>query len=148
MTEAKSSPTVPAHSKTPSTASSINSSPRDSDEFSLGDSPTAAAPTNLTRERNRLTLRAYLRHLLSTPLIASSDLLRNFLLEPPTELSREEQADVLAREEMDRVREREAQRFRDEVEGRVRELDSYLRKFKDELVKRGMFCSLVDRLMV
>lgn len=98
--------------------------------------PSSPMPT-LARERNRLTLRAYLRHLLSHPAIASSDTLQTFLLSQPTQLSAQEQRDVLAREEMDRVREEEATRFREQVEERVRQLDSYLRAFKTELVKKG-----------
>jgi hypothetical protein len=41
------------------------------------------------------------------------------------------------REEMDRMREEEGKRFKQEVEDRVRDLDEHLRGFRDELVKRG-----------
>ncbi|KAJ8292902.1 PX domain-containing protein [Rhodotorula toruloides] len=90
---------------------------------------------SLARERNRLTLRAYLRSLLSNPVIAASDAFQSFLLESPIQLTPAEEQDVLIREEMDRIREQEMKSFRAEVEERVEELEGYLRKFREELVK-------------
>lgn len=92
---------------------------------------------SLARERNRLTLRAYLHHLLGNPVVASSTTLRDFLLDEPIVLSEQEKRDVEVREEMDRMREEEGKRFKQEVEDRVRDLDEHLRGFRDELVKRG-----------
>jgi hypothetical protein len=93
-------------------------------------------PMTLARERNRLTLRAYIRHLLNQPAIASSDTLRTFLLDQPTHLSEQELHDIAARDEMDRAREAEVAKFKSEVEGRVKDLEVHLRAFKDELVKQ------------
>ncbi len=90
---------------------------------------------SLARERNRLTLRAYLRSILANPVLASSDAFQSFLLESPIEMTPKEQQDVLIREEMDRIREQEMRSFRAEVEERVEELEGYLRKFREELVK-------------
>jgi hypothetical protein len=90
---------------------------------------------SLARERNRLTLRAYLRTLLLNPVIASSDAFQSFLMESPIELTPQEIKDVEVREEMDRIREEEARSFRAEVEERVAELEGYIRKFREELVK-------------
>ena len=90
---------------------------------------------SLARERNRLTLRAYLRSILANPVLASSDAFQSFLLESPIEMNPKEQQDVLIREEMDRIREQEMRSFRAEVEERVEELEGYLRKFREELVK-------------
>lgn len=50
-------------------------------------------------------------------------------------MSPKEKQDVLIREEMDRIREQEMRSFRAEVEERVEELELYLRKFREELVK-------------
>jgi hypothetical protein len=38
---------------------------------------------------------------------------------------------------MDRMREQEVLQFKQEVDERVKELESYLRSFKEELVKEG-----------
>ncbi|KAH9807467.1 hypothetical protein DFH28DRAFT_1006040 [Melampsora americana] len=97
--------------------------------------PTAGSPIHFTRERNRLTLRAYLHRLLNKPEVSNSELLRSFLIDHPIELTSNEKQDVEARAAMDRAREKEHLRFKAEVEGRVRELDQYLRGFREELVK-------------
>ncbi|OAV88637.1 hypothetical protein PTTG_07059, partial [Puccinia triticina 1-1 BBBD Race 1] len=105
-------------------------------------SPTLAGedthhPTKIhfIREHNRLTLRAYLHRLLTRPEICNSDELYRFLTDQPIELSPEERHDAENREAIDRARENEKSRFRLEVEGRVKELDDYLRGFREELVK-------------
>ena len=90
---------------------------------------------SLARERNRLTLRAYLRSLLTNPVLAASPAFQSFLLESPIVLSPAEVRDVHVREEMDHMREAEAARFKAEVDGRVAELEGYLRGFKEEMVK-------------
>ena len=103
-----------------------------------GSSSPPSMPT-LSRERNRLTLRAYLRTLFTNPVIAASSAFQTFLLESPISLTAEEQRDILIREEMDRVREEEVKRFREEVEERVGELERGLRGFREELVQSGEF---------
>ena len=103
----------------------------------LHDSPTydMTHMPSLARERNRLTLRAYLRTILVNPVLAASGAFQSFLLESPVQLHPSEVRDVEIREEMDRIREEEARSFRAEVEGRVAELEGYLRGFREELVK-------------
>jgi hypothetical protein len=96
-----------------------------------------SSPPTLARERNRLTLRAYLNSLLSNSALASSDIMRDFLLQNPTKLTEAEMMDVISREEMDAIREEELREFREEVEKRVKELEMSLRTFREELVKRG-----------
>ncbi|KAI5475527.1 Phox-like domain-containing protein [Pseudohyphozyma bogoriensis] len=89
----------------------------------------------LARERNRLTLRAYLRTILLNDTLASSSAFQSFLLESPIQLTPGEMHDVKLREDMDHMREAEAEKFRKDVEGRVQELEGYLRGFREELVK-------------
>ena len=91
----------------------------------------------LSRERNRLTLRAYLRTLLANSVLSASDAFQSFLLETPIQLSSTEIRDVQIREEMDRIREEEVRSFRVEVEERVEELERHLRGFREDLVKSG-----------
>ncbi|GAA5852283.1 hypothetical protein JCM9279_002489 [Rhodotorula babjevae] len=120
-----STPTAP--SPRPSTSSDTSLPPTPA--FDMNHVPT------LARERNRLTLRAYLRSLLTNPTLASADAFRSFLLESPISLSPSEEHDIVIREEMDRIREQEMKSFRAEVEERVEELEGYLRTFREELVK-------------
>lgn len=91
----------------------------------------------LSRERNRLTLRAFLRNILSNPILASGSAFQSFLVESPIQLTQQEMREVEIREGMDRIREEEVRSFRAEVEERVTELEGYLRGFKEDLVKKG-----------
>ncbi|KAL8276098.1 hypothetical protein RQP46_011480 [Phenoliferia psychrophenolica] len=117
--------------------SPTTSSPLASTDDLSSDSPTydMTHMPSLARERNRLTLRAYLRTILVNPVLASSGAFQSFLLESPVQLTPSEVRDVEIREEMDRIREEEARSFRAEVEGRVAELEGYLRGFREELIK-------------
>lgn len=108
-------------------------SAHDSDNVSLSEN---SAPVILSRERNRLTLRAYLRQLMINEDVANSTALQAFLLNGTTTLTPAEDADVSRREEMDKLREAESAKFKSEVSNRVRELEQHLRGFKDELVKK------------
>ncbi|KAG0140995.1 hypothetical protein CROQUDRAFT_52380 [Cronartium quercuum f. sp. fusiforme G11] len=92
-------------------------------------------PIHFTREKNRLTLRAYLHRLLSKPQIINSSSLRSFLIERPIKLNQKEIEDIENRLKMDQARQIEHEKFKLEVEGRVKELDNYLRGFREELVK-------------
>jgi hypothetical protein len=98
-------------------------------------SPTVPAGP-LARERNRLTLRAYIRSLLSNPHVADSATLASFLLSDPTILTDAEEKDALAREGLDAVRDDEASRFSREANRRVSELRQHLQSFKADLIKR------------
>lgn len=117
-----------------------NSPPSTNNPSSAPDGPLCPSTENstlvhFTREKNRLTLRGYIHRLLAKAEIANSDLIKDFLLNDPIKLTPLERQDVDNREAMDRSREKEKMRFRTEVEGRVRELDGYLRGFREELVK-------------
>lgn len=92
-------------------------------------------PGPLARERNRLTLRAYLRSLLKNPHVAESEALVSFLLSEPTTLTSNEESDMLAREALDAVRDDEAKRFTDEANRRVAELRHHLQSFKEDLIQ-------------
>ena len=89
----------------------------------------------LAREKNRLTLRAYLRSLLASPSVAESALLMDFLTAEPTTLTRAEEEDAAIREGLDHVREEEHKRFSDEAAKRAQELQQHLKEFKKDLVQ-------------
>ncbi|KAF8138262.1 hypothetical protein EV363DRAFT_1519625 [Boletus edulis] len=92
--------------------------------------------SRLSREKNRLTLRAYLHTLLATPPFSSSPVLRSFFFSGPTTLSPQEQEDARRREEADRVREQGRKEFAREIGARVDQLREAVRAVKGELVGR------------
>ncbi|KAA1466392.1 hypothetical protein DENSPDRAFT_831210 [Dentipellis sp. KUC8613] len=105
---------------------------------SLPMSPSASTASQtsgrLAREKNRLTLRAYLHSLLSSPTIASSPVLQSFLLSGPTQLSPEEVEDAQRREEIDRVRDEGRKQFAKEVASRVDSLRDTIKDVKGEIM--------------
>lgn len=107
-------------------------SPTDSFDSDLPGTP---AETSLARERNRLTLRAYVRHLLNLAPVASSDLMQQFLTSEPTTLTEAETSSINIRESLDRARDASTRQFKDEVNRRVQELQSHLQAFKAELMQ-------------
>ncbi|GMK60115.1 hypothetical protein CspeluHIS016_0903320 [Cutaneotrichosporon spelunceum] len=100
------------------------------------DEPGPATPTPLSREKNRLTLRAYLQNILSIPEVANSPVIRSFLLSSPITLTPPEMADVQRRMEADAVREEGRRRFREEAERRVEKLREGLAQFKGDILTR------------
>jgi PX domain/Domain of unknown function in PX-proteins (DUF3818) len=99
----------------------------------------------LPREKNRLTLRAFLRHIALDGRLRRSRHFTQFLLRDPITLSVEEEMDVERRQEMDRLRLAEQGRFVEESKKRARELDRWLREFKSDLIQNRMIlCELAD----
>ncbi|KAA1121297.1 hypothetical protein PGTUg99_031260 [Puccinia graminis f. sp. tritici] len=137
-------PDIDIRSPPPKDRSAIHTDDVASPTLNNNSSPTLGGSTedshhptkiHFIREHNRLTLRAYLHRLLTKQEISNSEQFYKFLTDEPIELSQEEKHDAENREAIDRARENEKNRFRLEVEGRVKELDDYLRKFREELVK-------------
>lgn len=96
----------------------------------------------LAREKNRLTLRAYLHSLLSNRELASSPVLLHFLLSDPTQLSRDEQEDTRRREEADRKRDEGRIRFAHEIAARVEGLRTAIKSVKNDVMLQGLLHSL------
>jgi len=94
------------------------------------------APSRLAREKNRLTLRSYLHGLLASP-IASSPVLRSFLLSGPTSLTSEELDDASRREEADKVRDDGRKTFAREIAGRVDGLRDAVKSVKGDIMGKG-----------
>ncbi|KAH7105679.1 hypothetical protein BKA62DRAFT_741511 [Auriculariales sp. MPI-PUGE-AT-0066] len=95
--------------------------------------------SRLGREKNRLTLRSYLHSLLSSPTLASSPVLRSFLLSGPTRLTPEEEEDAVRRESADERREEGRRQFAHEVATRVDALRDTISSVKhDMLTKDGI----------
>ncbi|KAJ7129642.1 hypothetical protein C8R44DRAFT_83981 [Mycena epipterygia] len=90
--------------------------------------------SRLAREKNRLTLRAYLHSLLASYVIASSPVLKSFLLSGPTTLSREEIEDALRREEADKVRDDGRKHFAREIADRVDGLRDAVKSVRGDIM--------------
>ena len=97
----------------------------------------AIANIRLAREKNRLTLRAYLHSLLNSSTLGSSPVLMHFLTSNPTRLSRDEEADARVREEADRKRDEGRIRFAHEIEARVEGLRSAVKSVKRDALSQG-----------
>ncbi|KAJ7591002.1 hypothetical protein C8J56DRAFT_934434 [Mycena floridula] len=100
------------------------------------DSSNNLAPSRLTREKNRLTLRAYLHSLLTSSTIASSPVLKSFLLANPTTLSAEEIEDAKRREEADKLRDDGRKRFAKEIASRVDSLREAVKSVKGDIMSK------------
>ncbi|KAF8076412.1 hypothetical protein FPV67DRAFT_1407785 [Lyophyllum atratum] len=111
----------------------------DSDPYSQSSIPQSASQVGLStsrlaREKNRLTLRSYLHSLLATSTVASSPVLKSFLLSGPITLSREELEDAQRREEADHVREDGRKRFAKEIASRVEGLREAVKSVKGDVM--------------
>ncbi|KAF8238699.1 hypothetical protein L208DRAFT_1240839 [Tricholoma matsutake] len=119
---------------------SSSSSPRQFSTWEEPASPVFAssqqnlAPSRLAREKNRLTLRSHLHSLLSSSTIASSPVLRSFLLSDPVSLTQEELDDIQKREEADMVRDDGRKRFAKEIASRVDGLREAVKSVKGDIM--------------
>ncbi|EPT03805.1 hypothetical protein FOMPIDRAFT_1035376 [Fomitopsis schrenkii] len=111
-------------------------SPTSPNSFAAAQSFSSGA-ARLSREKNRLTLRAYLHSLLAASELASSPVLRSFLLSGPTKLSPDEVEDAKRREEADQLREDGRKRFAKEIAARVDGLRDAAKSVKGELFAKG-----------
>jgi len=117
-----------------------SSSSRDLNTISTHNSSRPPTPRNsgLAREKNRLTLRSYLHSLLSSSTIASSPVIRSFLLSGATTLSDDELEDTKRREEADKLREEGRKRFAKEIMMRIDHLRDSLKTVKGEVMEKGL----------
>lgn len=155
-------PRLPQKNKAPATAASYipamptfgwgsasrQSLDEDSGESAEEDGPTkqqtddaaAAASSVVTlipREKQRLTLRSFLRRLVRDPQIAQSTSLRHFLLDGTIKLSEEEQVDCQRRRDMDQLRQDEQIKFLEVARERAKELDQQMNIFKRQLIQEN-----------
>ena len=126
----------PASPLSMSSASTSSASPYSMSSDSLP-SQHAISGILLSREKNRLTLRAYLHSLLTSSKLASSPVLRSFLLSGPTKLSPEELEDAKRREDADHKREEGRIRFAREIAARVEGLRGAVQTVKGDIMAKG-----------
>jgi hypothetical protein len=126
------------------TSSSPSSARSKLDALSLGhhrsnSSPSLQVPSqssHLPREKQRVTLRAFLRQIIRDKRLVRSHHLVDFLLQAPIQkMSREEELDIHRRLEMDRLRLDEQRKFVEESRKRAKELEQWLRGFKSDLIR-------------
>jgi len=140
-------PPPPAKDRTAVVSSPVTPppiSPYDNDSSSEHYSSEAQHPNSrLEREKNRLTLRSYLYTLLSSSNVASSPVLKSFLLSGPIIPTYEELADMRKREEADKVREEGRRKFAKEISNRVTGLRDAIKNVKGDLMGKGrrILCS-------
>jgi hypothetical protein len=82
-----------------------------------------------------VSLRAFLRTILQNPQIAESRSIAEFLSLQPVKLNEEELADIDRRKEMDARRMEEQRRFYEIAQQRAAELDTYMEKFRRDIVE-------------
>ncbi|KIW21319.1 hypothetical protein PV08_01899 [Exophiala spinifera] len=92
-------------------------------------------PIRLRREDQRVSLRAFLRTLLQNPQYAESKSVADFFSSQPVTLNEEELEDVARRKEMDARRLEEQKQFYEIARKRAAELDSYMEKFRRDIVE-------------
>ncbi|TIB88528.1 hypothetical protein E3Q19_03300 [Wallemia mellicola] len=99
-----------------------------------------STPTSLFREKNRLTLRAYLRDLLNiSRSVANSSTLQTFLLSNPTALTEEELQDAERRLFNDSVKNSGKDRFKKEMDARADEVMDSVKMFKSDISSKDGF---------
>lgn len=76
---------------------------------------------------------------MSSPTIASSPVIKSFLLSDPTTLTDEELEDALRREEADRTRDEGRRQFAKEVSTRVDSLRGLVKDVKGDLLGKGPY---------
>ena len=89
------------------------------------------------RENDRLSLRAWLHQLIKSPQLAKSSALKKFLTQNPITFTMEEEKDTLKREQADKNREIEQEKFQAELDKRVHELNDTLDVLKKEILQPG-----------
>ncbi|KAK7890049.1 hypothetical protein LTR67_008514 [Exophiala xenobiotica] len=122
-------------------------SPRDrtSPRPSLSREP-SPQPMRLHREDQRVSLRAFLRTILQNPQIAESKSIAEFFGSQPVTLNEEELEDVHRRKEMDARRLEEQRQFYEIARKRAAELDTYMEKFRRDIVESNGLTKLFSEI--
>lgn len=136
-------PTSPISARTATFPSPLSTSSTfndfDDGNYQYGQDNASPAPSRLAREKNRLTLRSYLNSLLASSTIASSHVLRSFLLSGQITLTADEIEDSKRREEADKMREEGRKRFAREIAARVDGLRDAVKSVKGDIMGQGEY---------
>lgn len=97
---------------------------------------TATQPILLWRENQRISLRAFLRTLLSNPQIANTRAIQDFLSFQPITPADADVEDIARRKAMDEKRVEEQKQFYEIARKRAAELDVYMEQYVRKRVER------------
>ncbi|KAH6692326.1 PX domain-containing protein [Plectosphaerella plurivora] len=124
-------------------ASSIRSFGRNSPRASVEGGPRSPNPfkkneqVTLWRESQRVSLRAFIRSLLSNPQICQTKAMEEFLTKDPITPTDADVEDILRRKAVDEQRIEEQKKFYEIARKRAAELDIYMEEFRREIVERN-----------
>lgn len=105
-----------------------------------------AQPTILHRESQRISLRAFLRTLLSQPQIAQTKAMQEFLTFEPITPSDTDVVDISRRKAMDDKRVEEQKQFYEVARKRAAELDVYMEQFRRDVVESNGLTKLFKEI--
>ncbi|KAM3513821.1 hypothetical protein MY11210_002546 [Beauveria gryllotalpidicola] len=126
-----------------SSTSRNGNSPRPSSDGRLapgGASPDPAANGEtvvLGREKQRISLRCFIRSMLHNPQVANTVAMEQFLTVDPITPTDEDVEDILRRKKLDEKRVQEQQNFYEIARQRAAELDEYMEQFRRDIVERN-----------
>lgn len=89
------------------------------------------------REKDRLSLRAFLHRVAIHPRLADSDVFLEFLRADPIQVNEEERNDMENRKRIDRIRLEEEKKFKVEVDKQVEQLNEQLENLKKQVLAPG-----------
>ncbi len=90
----------------------------------------------LWRESQRISLRAFLRSLLSNPSIATTNAVEEFLTKGPITPKEEDMDDIARRKQVDEKRMEEQKQFYEIARKRAAELDVYMEQYVCHKLRR------------
>ncbi|GKT83356.1 PX domain-containing protein [Colletotrichum tofieldiae] len=100
----------------------------------------------LWRESQRVSLRAFIRTLLSNPQIAQTKAMEEFLTRDPMTPTDADIDDIERRKAVDAMRVEEQKKFYEIARKRAAELDIYMEEFRQEIVERNGLTSLFKEI--
>ncbi|KAL2070927.1 hypothetical protein VTL71DRAFT_13953 [Oculimacula yallundae] len=143
-TSAMNTLSVKDHRRTPSAASFGRSSPRVSVDGRS--TPIQDDSIVLWRENQRISLRAFLRTLLSNPQIASTRAMQDFLTLQPITPTDADVEDIARRKAMDEKRVEEQKQFYEIARKRAADLDVYMEQFRRDIVESNGLTKLFKEI--
>ncbi|PQE04317.1 PX domain-containing protein [Rutstroemia sp. NJR-2017a BBW] len=137
---------VKDHRRSGSAASFGRSSPRPSTDKRPMTPVSESNGVTLWRENQRISLRAFLRSLLSNPQIAGTRAMQDFLSHDPVQLGDEDVEDIERRKAMDEKRVEEQKQFYEIARKRAAELDIYMERFRRDIVESNGLTKLFKEI--
>lgn len=98
------------------------------------------------REDQRISMRAFLRTLLSNDQISSSKAIHEFLTSNPISLTEHDNHDIAGRKLLDQLRVEEQKRFYEIARKRAMELDVYMEEFRRNIIESNGLSKLLQEV--